>query len=150
MLPYDEIEMWHGHSDLHMDWLEGILNTPDDSDIGFFFEVEYTYQDNIKEKTKIFPFCPGNKFIHKEKYNDYMKKTQPKRYTKPKKLICDWTVKKNYFIHYRLLNFYVRHGMVVEKIHEIISLEQSKWLENYLIFNTQERDKAENQFEEDF
>ena len=34
ILPYDE--MWHGHPDLYMNWLEEILNTPDDSDIGFF------------------------------------------------------------------------------------------------------------------
>ena len=34
MLPYDEIEMWHGHPDLYMNWLEEILNTPDDNKIG--------------------------------------------------------------------------------------------------------------------
>ena len=30
-LPYDEIEMWHGHPDLYLNKLEEILNTPDDS-----------------------------------------------------------------------------------------------------------------------
>ena len=34
MLPYDEIEMWHGHRDLYMIWLEEILNTSDDNEIG--------------------------------------------------------------------------------------------------------------------
>ena len=33
----------------------------DDPDIGFFLEVDLKYADNIKEKTKIFPFCPGKK-----------------------------------------------------------------------------------------
>ena len=61
MLPYDEIEMWHGHPDLYMNWLEEILNTPDDSDIGYFVEVDLKYPDNIKERTKYFPFCPENK-----------------------------------------------------------------------------------------
>ena len=28
MLPYDEIEMWHGHPDLYMNKLEEILNNP--------------------------------------------------------------------------------------------------------------------------
>ena len=32
-LPYDEIEMWYGDPGLYMNWLEEILNTPDDSDI---------------------------------------------------------------------------------------------------------------------
>ena len=40
--------------------------------------------------------------------------------------------------------------MVVEKIHEIISFKQSKWLENYISFNTQKRNRAENDFEKDF
>ena len=56
MLPYDEIEMWHGHPDLFMDWLEEILNTPDDSDICYFVEVDLRYPENIKEKNKEFSF----------------------------------------------------------------------------------------------
>ena len=66
-----------------------------------------------------------------------MKKIEPDTYTQTKKLLCDWYFKKNYLIHYRILKFYVRHGLVVEKIHEIISFRQSKWLEKYINFNTQ-------------
>ena len=33
-LPYDEIEMWHGHPDKYWNWLDEILNTPNDSEIG--------------------------------------------------------------------------------------------------------------------
>ena len=41
--------------------LEDILNTPDDSNIGYFIEVDLTYPNNIKKKTKNFPFAPVNK-----------------------------------------------------------------------------------------
>ena len=58
-----------------------------------------------------------------------MKKIQSKNYTKSKKLLCDWTNKKKYLVYYRMLKFYVRHGMIVDKIQEIISFRQSKWLE---------------------
>ena len=78
VLPYDEIEMWHGHPDLFMKKIEKILITPDDSDIGYSVEVQLKYANKIKEKTKIFPFCPENKVIPKDKLNDYMKKTKPK------------------------------------------------------------------------
>ena len=67
MLPSDEIEFWHGHPDLYIDKLEGILYSPDDSDIGYFFEVDLRYPDSIKEKTKDFPFCPENKVLLKNK-----------------------------------------------------------------------------------
>ena len=73
-LPYDEIEMWHGRPDLYTNKLQEILKTPDDSDIGYFIEVDLRYPDKIKEKTKNFPFCPENKVIHKDNYNDYSKR----------------------------------------------------------------------------
>ena len=79
-----------------------------------------------------------------------MNTIKPENYTKSRKLICDWADKKKYLIHYRKLKFYVRHGMVVEKNHEIISFKQSKWLESFISFNTQKRNKAKNDFEEDF
>ena len=54
-------------SDLYMNKLEEILNTLDDSGIGYFIEIDLNYPDNIKEKTENFPFCPENKVIHKDK-----------------------------------------------------------------------------------
>ena len=49
-----------------------------------------------------------------------------------------------------MLKFYVRHGMIVDKNHEIISFTQSKWLEKHKSFKTQKRNKAKNDFEKDF
>ena len=40
--------------------------------------------------------------------------------------------------------------MVVDKVHEIISFQQSKWLEKYINFNTQKRNQAVSDFEKDF
>ena len=65
-------------------------------------------------------------------------------------MICDWSDKKNYLIHCRMLNFYVRHGMEVVKVHTVISFEQNKSLEKFISFNTKKRNKAENDFEKDF
>ena len=78
-----------------------------------------------------------------------MKKIKPKNYTTSKKLICDWVDKKNYLIHYRILIFFVRHGMVTDKVQEIISFKQSKWLEKNFSPNTQKRNRAKNDFEKD-
>ena len=68
-LPYDEIEMWHGLPDLYMKKLEKVLITSHDSHVGYFFEVVLRYPNNRK-KTMIFPFCPENKIIPIDKYND--------------------------------------------------------------------------------
>ena len=40
--------------------------------------------------------------------------------------------------------------MVVVKIHAVISFKQSRWLEKFISFNTQKRNRAKNDFEKDF
>ena len=65
-------------------------------------------------------------------------------------MICDWSDKKNYLIHHRMLKFYVRHGMIVDNVHDIIPFRQSKWIEKYIIFITQKGNQAIIDFEEDF
>ena len=62
----------------------------------------------------------------------------------------DWSDKKNYLIHYSVLKFYVRHGMIVDEHHNIISFKQSRCLEKYVNFNTQKRSQAVNDFEKAF
>ena len=54
-LPYDEIKF-----DINVK-LEDKLNTPNDSDIVYYIEVDLIYPENIKKKTKHFPFAPENK-----------------------------------------------------------------------------------------
>ena len=71
-----------------------------------------------------------------------MKEIIPDTFTQTKKLICDWSDKKNYLIHNRTLKLYVRYGMIVDKVHEIISFQKNKWLEKYINFNTQKRNQA--------
>ena len=143
-LPYDETKFDNNIK------LEDILYTPDDSNISYFIEVDLSYPDNIKEKTKNFPFAPVNKKINPNTFNDYMKEIKPDNYTSTKKLICDWSDKKNYLVHYRMLKFFIRHGMVVDKVHEVISFKQSRWLEKYINFNTQKQNNAKNDFGKDF
>ena len=143
-LPYDEIKFDNNVK------LENILNTPDDSDIGYFIEVDLRNPDKINGKTKNSPFVPESKKINPDVFSDYMETIKPDTYNQAEKMICDSSDKKNFLVHYRLLKSFVRHGMIVEKVHSVISFKQSKWLEKYKSFITQKRNKAKNDFEKDF
>ena len=149
-LPYDKIEMWHGHPDPYMNKLEETINTSVHSDIVYFVEVALGYPDNLKEKQSIVRFVRENKVFKKRKYNVFMNKIKPKGFSKTKKLICDWIDKKNYFFHYRMLKLHVRQGMVVGKNHQINSFKQSKWFEKNISLNTQRRNEAKRELEKDF
>jgi hypothetical protein len=56
-------------------------------------------------------------------------------------------------IHYQELQYYVNLGMVVDEVSEILSFDQTNWLEPYISFNTEKRNeakKAGNTFLSDF
>ena len=44
MLPYDEVEMWHGDPDKYWNWLDEILNTPDDADVAILLKLIWNIQ----------------------------------------------------------------------------------------------------------
>ena len=91
-LPLDEIKF---DSDVK---LEKIMNILDDNDIGYSVEFDIKYQDNIKEKTKSFLFCPENEIRPKDDFTPYTNESKPKTSTQTEKIICDWTDNKKYWI----------------------------------------------------
>ena len=143
ILPHDEIEF-----DNNVE-LEDILDTTDYNDTGYFVEVDVKYSDNIKEKTKEFPFCAENRKVNSTDFTEYMKKNKSKTNIENKKLLCDWSDNKNYLIHFRMLKFNVRHGKIIEKVHNNISFNQSLWFKKCTDFITQKRNEAINDFEKD-
>ena len=53
-------------------------------------------------------------------------------------------------LHYRNLNLYTDLGLKVKKVHGVLEFNQSPWLRQYIVFNTQKRIQAENSFGKDF
>jgi hypothetical protein len=72
------------------------------------------------------------------------------RYTATKKLVPHLAPRDNYVIHYLELQYYVKLGMVVDEIYEVLSFDQSNWLAPYIKLNTELRQNAKNNFEKDF
>ena len=63
-LPYDEVKFDRNVKS------EDLLNSPDDSDISSFVEVDLKYPNNIKLKTKYLPFAPENKKINPDEFRN--------------------------------------------------------------------------------
>ena len=135
-LLYDEIKF-----DKNVD-LEDILNIPDDSDIGFFTEIDLKYPGEIQEKTEVFPFCPESESSPQGTFSVYMIEMKPKNYTESEKLFFDQTDKKKYFIHYKMLKIFVRHGKKIYELHELLSIEQGKWLQKFMSYTEQKRNET--------
>ena len=131
-------------------FINKVISTHDCSNIGYVLIVDLIYPDNIQYKSKNFPFCPENKTINPDNYTEYMKEHEPKPHRPTNKLICDQTNKEYYIVHFRNLKFYLRMGMIISKVHRIVSFDQSPWLQKYIDYKTKKRAEADSDFKKDY
>ena len=110
-----------------------IKNNDDESDTGYLLFVDVIYPKNPRKKHKYLPFLP-----EKVKRNKVIK------------LTCEITDKNNYSVSIFALKQALNHGLILKKVHSVISFRQKAWLKPYIDINTQLRTKAANEFEKDF
>lgn len=125
-----------------------------DAERGYLLEVDLEYPKELHDLHNDLPFCPTNKPPpDPSAYTRFLFKKHgfnSENIFKMKKLILDLTDKKNYICHYAYLQVALKHGLVLKKVHRVMSFKQSKWLKPYVDFNTEKRSKARNSVEKDF
>ena len=121
--------------------------------IGMIFEVDLEYKNDVEKlKYQSFPLAPESKTRTYNELSDYQKNylnINNQKISKVPKLVLDMNPKINYVVHYRLLDFYLKHGMKVTKIHNVILFKQKNWLKEYIDHNTNLRKDAKTDFEKD-
>lgn len=88
----------------------------------------------ITDKLKFFdfPLLPEKRKVKKEELSEF----QNFKRIPNEKLISDLYNKKNYIIHYKLLEYYVSLGIKVIKVHKVLTFEEEAWLKPYIDFKT--------------
>ena len=66
------------------------------------------------------------------------------------KLLLTLEDKNNYVVHYRNLQFYLKQGMKLKRVHRVLEFEQECWMEPYIRMNTEFRKNTKNDFEKNF
>ena len=67
-----------------------------------------------------------------------------------RKLTPNLRDKVKYVVHYRNLKLNLQLGLVVTKVHRVLTFKQSPWLKTYIDFNTRQRSLAGDTFLKDF
>ena len=65
------------------------------------------------------------------------------------KKILNLKDKKLYIVHIRTLQFYLKHGLKLKKMHRAIKFEPKEALRPHIGFNTEKRKNATNNFQKD-
>ena len=68
---------------------------------------------------------------------------------KDKKLILDLLPKKNYKVYYKNLEYYLKLGVKVSKVHRILTFDEKPFLKEYIDLNTELRNQSKNDLEKD-
>ena len=91
----------------------------ENSDVGYFLEVDVDYRKKLFGFHKDLPFLPERKKLEKVE-----------------KLVCDIEDKEKYVIHIRALKQALNHGLILKEVHRVIRFNQEAWLKPYIDMNT--------------
>ena len=109
-----------------------IKNYNENSDIGYFLEINIDYLKELFNLHKDLPFLPERKKLINAKNLFVVQKT-----------------KKKYVVHIRTLKQALSHGLILKKVHRGIKFNQRAWLKSYIDMNTKYRKEAKNEFEKE-
>ena len=139
-LPYKDFEF------ITTTTLDVILNTPDDSDHGYYIVCDIDYTNECKERTEQLALMPNKRKIND---NELGYRQREKSKARSEKLILDQNNKTEYMVDYRMLKFYVTMGVKVTKIHRLFKLKQDYICRDYIQNNTNKRATAKTEAEKD-
>ena len=110
-----------------------IKNYDEDSDKGYFFEVDIDYPKQLHDFHRNLPFLAETMKINK-----------------CNKLVCNLYDKNHYVLHIGALKQALDHGIIFLKVPKVIQFNQEAWLKEYVDINTKLKKQVKNNFEKDF
>ena len=117
------------------------------------YEVDIEIPENLHDKFKDYPLCLEIKNIPEDILSEYQKylndKLNIKYNEKDKKLILDLLPKKNYKVYYKNLEYYLKLGLKVTKVHRILTFDEKPFLKEYIDLNKELRKNRKNDLEKD-
>ena len=128
--PVNKFERIEDTSQFNEDFMK---NCNEESNAGYFLEVDIQYPEKLHEIHNDLPFLPERM------------KTE-----KVEMLVTNLHDKTEYIIYIRSLKQALNHGLILKKVHRVIKFNQKAWPKTYIDMNTKLQQKAKNNFEKDF
>ena len=133
-------------------WSNDLTLDPKNLQIGIY-EVDIEIPKELHDKFKDYLLCPEITNIQQDMLSEYQKYLNDKLNIKysaaDKKLILDLLPKKKYEVYYKNLEYYLKLGLKVTKVHRILTFDEKPFLKEYIDLNTELRKQSKNDLEKD-
>ena len=119
----------------------------------YIVECDLDYPESLHDYHNDYPVAVESKVVQKEWLSPHNKDFIEKRgekFLSSKKLLPDLTNKKKYVCSLKNLQFYLKQGLVLKKIHRVFTADQSAFLKPYIDFNSDKRQNCSSEFESEF
>lgn len=139
-------------SDCNKYLMENIFPDLESKGEGMCLTVDLHYTREVKELTDDYPFAPEHRLIYDEYFGedqDFLKNWSVANNDEKMKpfrgLVGTLYDKKQYGVHWRLLKWYIEHGLVVTKIYWGVRFEEGDYLAGYVRKNIEIRNTRKDE-----
>ena len=137
---------------INFKWSDDLTLDPNNLQTGIY-EVDIEIPKELHDKLHDYPLCPEIRSISENMLSDYQKYLNDRLNIKysaaDKKLILDLLPKQTYKVYYKNLEYYLKLGLKVTKVHRILTFDEKPVLKEYIDLNTELRKKSKNDLEKD-
>jgi len=126
-----------------------LMSIPAHGDTGYIVECDLEYPENLHDLHSDYPLAPEHLTVSSDMLSEFCNQIKGQNWAPSKKLVPNLLDKTKYTCHYQNLQFYIKHGLILTKIHRVISFEQEAWLKPWIDYCTQRRQMARDEFESD-
>jgi len=120
-----------------------------DANMGYFIECDLSYPPHLHDLHSDYPLAPEHLTVTEDMLSEYARTVKDAGWRPTKKLTPNLMNKTKYVTHYRNLQFYVKHGLIITRIHRILEFSQRPWLKSWIDYCTVRRQMATSEFESD-
>ena len=139
-------EMWWEEklpSDLD-EWMKHVISYPKESSTGFFPEVDLYCPEELYSKFYKFALAPTKEIITPDRLTDYQRRIKDECHittSSSEKLTITLHPKIKYGLDYQELQYYLKMGYKVSKVHRILHYTQDPWMRPFVEKNLNNRKK---------
>ena len=132
-MPLSQFLPTHGFRLLSSDEITALKleNLRDDSEDGYIYKVDLHYPAKLHNQHDDYPLAPESLVIDREMYSPNQQSVFPESIPQ-KKLTPNLRDNTRYVVDYRNLKLYVQLGLVITKVHRVLTFNQSPWIKRHI------------------